>query len=836
MTEDVKNADANAPKKLSIQRRTKTTVSSATAGGKAKAVQVEVRKKRTVPTDAAKKAEEAAKLKAQQEAEAAEKKAAEEKARLAAEKAKAEKAKAEAEKAAKPAQSAVENKPKSVDPEKEKRKAEEAELRRKAEELARQKAEEQARKAAEDAKRYAESDSSSNDSSSEDYTDYNLSSRYALEAEDEEERRKENRGRGKNKVAKAKKERDDVKGTKNERESNRKNQKDGKFGKGKNGKKGAALQQAFTKPVQVVKQDVVIGETITVAELANKMATKATEIIKAMMKMGEMVTINQVLDQETAQLVAEELGHKVILRNENELEEEVLGDRDVNAEKVTRAPVVTIMGHVDHGKTSLLDYIRKAKVAAGEAGGITQHIGAYHVEMDDGKMITFLDTPGHAAFTSMRARGAKATDIVVLVVAADDGVMPQTIEAIQHAKAAGAPLVVAVNKIDKPEANPDRVEQELLQHEVISEKFGGDVQFVPVSAKKGTGIDDLLDAILLQSEVLELTAVKDGMASGVVIESYLDKGRGPVATILVQSGTLRKGDIVLCGFEYGRVRAMRDENGKEIDEAGPSIPVEVLGLSGVPAAGDEATVVRDEKKAREVALHRQGKFREVKLARQQKAKLENMFSNMAEGDVAELNIIVKADVQGSVEAIIQSLQDLSTDEVKVKVVGSGVGGISETDATLAAASNAIMVGFNVRADASARRIIEAENIDLRYYSIIYELLNDVKAAMSGMLQPEFKQEIIGLAEVRDVFKHPKFGAIAGCMVTEGVVKRNNPIRVLRDNVVIFEGELESLRRFKDDVAEVRNGMECGIGVKNYNDVKVGDQIEVFEVVEIKRSI
>lgn len=839
MTEDVKNADANAPKKLSIQRRTKTTVSSTTAGGKAKAVQVEVRKKRTVPTDAARKAAEAEKLKAQQEAE---KKAAEEKARLAAEKAaaekaKAEKAKVEAEKAAKPAQSTVENKPKSVDLEKEKRKAEEAELRRKAEELARQKAEEQARKAAEDAKRYAESDSSSNDSASEDYTDYNLSSRYALEAEDEEERRNENRGRGKNKVAKAKKERDDVKGSyKNERESNRKNQKDAKFGKGKNGKKGAALQQAFTKPVQVVKQDVVIGETITVAELANKMATKATEIIKAMMKMGEMVTINQVLDQETAQLVAEELGHKVILRNENELEEEVLGDRDVNAEKVTRAPVVTIMGHVDHGKTSLLDYIRKAKVAAGEAGGITQHIGAYHVEMDDGKMITFLDTPGHAAFTSMRARGAKATDIVVLVVAADDGVMPQTIEAIQHAKAAGAPLVVAVNKIDKPEANPDRVEQELLQHEVISEKFGGDVQFVPVSAKKGTGVDDLLDAILLQSEVLELTAVKDGMASGVVIESYLDKGRGPVATILVQSGTLRKGDIVLCGFEYGRVRAMRDENGKEIDEAGPSIPVEVLGLSGVPAAGDEATVVRDEKKAREVALHRQGKFREVKLARQQKAKLENMFSNMTEGDVAELNIIVKADVQGSVEAIIQSLQDLSTDEVKVKVVGSGVGGISETDATLAAASNAIMVGFNVRADASARRIIEAENIDLRYYSIIYELLNDVKAAMSGMLQPEFKQEIIGLAEVRDVFKHPKFGAIAGCMVTEGVVKRNNPIRVLRDNVVIFEGELESLRRFKDDVAEVRNGMECGIGVKNYNDVKVGDQIEVFEVVEIKRSI
>ena len=839
MTEDVK---ADAPKKLSIQRRTKTTVSSTTTGGKSKEVQVEVRKKRTVKTDIAQ--QEEAKLKAQQEAEAkkiAEQKAIEEKARLEAEKVAAKKEADEKVKAetAKPVKSAVDSKVKSVDPEKEKRKAEEAELRRKAEELDRQKAEEQARRAAEEAKRYAEADDSDNESSSEDYSDYNLSSRYALEAEDEEDRRNENRGRGKNKVAKAKKGgRDDEnsKNSKNERESNRKNQKDAKFGKGKNGKKGAALQQAFTKPAQVVKSDVVIGETITVAELANKMAVKATEIIKMMMKMGEMVTINQVIDQETAQLVAEELGHKVILRNENELEEAVLGDRDVNAEKVTRAPVVTIMGHVDHGKTSLLDYIRKAKVAAGEAGGITQHIGAYHVEMDDGKMITFLDTPGHAAFTSMRARGAKATDIVVLVVAADDGVMPQTIEAIQHAKAAGAPLVVAVNKIDKPEANLDRVEQELLQHDVISEKFGGDVQFVPVSAKKGTGVDDLLDAILLQSEVLELTAVKDGMASGVVIESYLDKGRGPVATILVQSGTLRKGDIVLCGFEYGRVRAMRDENGKEVDEAGPSIPVELLGLSGVPAAGDEATVVRDEKKAREVALYRQGKFREVKLARQQKAKLENMFSNMSEGDVAELNVIVKADVQGSVEAIVQALNELSTNEVKVKVVGSGVGGITETDATLATASNAIIVGFNVRADATARRVIEAENIDLRYYSIIYELLNEIKAAMSGMLEPEFKQEIIGLAEVRDVFRHPKFGAIAGCMVTEGVVKRNNPIRVLRDNVVIFEGELESLRRFKDDVSEVRNGMECGIGVKNYNDVKVGDQIEVFEVVEVKRSI
>lgn len=840
----------DAPKKLSLQRRTKTTVSSTTVGGKAKEVQVEVRKTRKVDTEAAKKAKEAALLKAQAEKEAAEK-AAKEKAEAEAKaKAKAaEEAKAEEAKKAvhqppvmpnkqPKTQPKAETKPaakveKIVDAEKEAKRKEEEALRRKQEELAREKAEMEAKRAAENARRLAEIAKEEASESNDDFDDDRFTSSYAREADRDNDRRSESRGRGKaTGVAKAKKgDRDD----KNERQSDRRNQKDVK-GKGKHGKKGSALQQAFTKPAQVAKADVVIGETITVAELANKMAVKATEIIKTMMRMGEMVTINQVIDQDTAQLVAEEMGHKVILRKENELEESVMEDRDVNAEKVQRAPVVTIMGHVDHGKTSLLDYIRKAKVAAGEAGGITQHIGAYHVETDDGKMITFLDTPGHAAFTSMRARGAKATDIVVLVVAADDGVMPQTIEAIQHARAAGAPIVVAVNKIDKPEANPDRVEQELLQHEVISEKFGGDVQFVPVSAKKGMGIDDLLEAILLQSEVLELSAVKEGMASGVVIESYLDKGRGPVATILVQSGTLNKGDIVLCGFEYGRVRAMRDENGKEVNSAGPSIPVEVLGLSGVPAAGDEATVVRDEKKAREVALYRQGKFREVKLARQQKAKLENMFTNMAEGDVAELNVIVKADVQGSVEAICQSLAELSTAEVKVKVVGSGVGGITETDATLAAASNAIVLGFNVRADATARRVIESENIDLRYYSIIYELLNEIKAAMSGMLQPEFKQEIIGLAEVRDVFRHPKFGAIAGCMVTEGIVKRNNPIRVLRDNVVIFEGELESLRRFKDDVSEVRNGMECGIGVKNYNDVKVGDQIEVFEVVEVKRTI
>ncbi|MBE2895318.1 translation initiation factor IF-2 [Pasteurellaceae bacterium HPA106] len=827
------------PKKLTLQRKERSTLKITGTGGKSKEVKVEVRKKRTITPVSKeeierKKAEEQARLeaiaKAEQEAKEKAQREAAEKAQREAE----EKAKRQAQKQAQAQKSESAVKAKTVDSEKEKLRAEEAELRRKAEQLAAEKAEALARQAAEEAKRMAELAKDREDQEdkpkAEDFTDAKLTSRYAQEAENEEARRKEGRSRNK-KVNKAKKRDDD--NSKSEREANRRNQKNVKGGK--NGKRGSSIQQGFTKPAAPVNREVVIGETITVAELANKMAVKATEVIKTMMGMGAMATINQVIDQETAQLVAEEMGHKVVLRRENELEEALLSDRDSNAQAVTRAPVVTIMGHVDHGKTSLLDYIRKSRVASGEAGGITQHIGAYHVQTDNG-MVTFLDTPGHAAFTSMRARGAKATDIVVLVVAADDGVMPQTIEAIQHAKAANVPLVVAVNKIDKPEADPDRVKNELSQYEVISEDWGGDTQFVHVSAKKGTGVDELLDAILLQSEVLELTAVRDGMASGVVIESYLDKGRGPVATVLIQSGTLHKGDIVLCGLEYGRVRAMRDENGKEIDAAGPSIPVEILGLSGVPAAGDEATVVRDEKKAREVALHRQGKFREVKLARQQKAKLENMFSNMTEGDVAEVNIVVKADVQGSVEAICQALTELSTDEVKVKIVGSGVGGISETDATLAAASNAILVGFNVRADASARRVVEAENIDLRYYSVIYDLINEVKAAMSGLLSPEFKQEIIGLAEVREVFRSPKIGAIAGCMVTEGVVKRHNPIRVLRDNVVIYEGELESLRRFKDDVNEVRNGMECGIGVKNYNDVRVGDQIEVFETVEVKRSI
>ncbi len=594
-------------------------------------------------------------------------------------------------------------------------------------------------------------------------------------------------------------------------------------------------EHGFEKPVAPIVRDVSVPETITVGELAQKMAVKAGEVIKVLMGLGSMVTINQVLDQETASIVVEEMGHNIVLIEDDAVEKALGLSEEETGEEVTRAPAVTIMGHVDHGKTSLLDYIRKAKVAAGEAGGITQHIGAYHVETDHGP-ITFLDTPGHAAFTAMRARGAQATDIIVLVVAADDGVMPQTEEAIQHAKAAGVPMVVAVNKIDKEEAQPDRVKQELVAAEVVPDDWGGDTQFVHVSAQTGEGIDELLTAISLQAEVLELKAVKDGPARGVVIESRLDKGRGVVATVLVQSGTLKKGDIALAGQEHGRVRTLLDENGKPIKEAGPSIPVEVLGLSGAPNAGDEVLVVADERKAREVALFRQGKIRDLKLARQQKAKLESMFSQMEEGEVNTLNLVLKADVQGSVEALAESLVKLSTDEVRVKIVSSGVGGINESDVNLAVASSAVMIGFNVRADASAKRRIEEEGIDLHYYSIIYEVIDEVKQSLSGMLAPEFKEEIVGLAEVRDVFRSPKLGSIAGCMVTEGVIKRNNPIRVLRDNVVIYEGELESLRRFKDDVQDVRSGTECGIGVKNYNDVKVGDQIEVFEQVEVARSL
>ena len=835
---------AAKPSKLTLNRKTKSTLTMG-HGSKAKSVNVEVRKKRTYVkrsdieeqqlAEAAAKAEAEAAAKA--EAEAAAKaelaaKEAENARAVAAAKAEAEaerRAAAKAEAAEKAKQAAVE-KAKSADkaPAVKAAETEEAkQLRLAQEKEAAEKIEAEAKEAAEAARKLAEENEArwkeqeEERKAKEKEVVHVTSSKYAQEAEDKVDAADEGAGRRRKKK----------KGPQD------RNARGARPGKGHKATLSApqSLKHGFTKPVETKVQDIRIGETISVAELANKMAKKGAEVVKAMFKMGAMATINQVIDQETAALVAEEMGFEVVLVKENALEEAVLADRGDAGDAITRAPVVTIMGHVDHGKTSLLDHIREAKVADGEAGGITQHIGAYHVETGHG-MITFLDTPGHAAFTAMRSRGAKATDIVIIVVAADDGVMPQTIEAIQHAKASDAPIIIAVNKMDKESADPDRVKSELSQHDVLSEEWGGDVQFCHVSAKTGLGIDELLDSVLLQSEVLELTAIVDKMASGVVVESKLDKGRGPVATVLVQEGTLNQGDIVLCGLEYGRVRAMRDENGKTIQSAGPSIPVEILGLSGVPQSGDEATVVKDEKKAREVALYRQGKFRDVKLARQQKSKLENMFANMSEGEVSEVNVVLKSDVQGSLEAISDSLLKLSTDEVKVKIVGSGVGGITETDATLAAASNAIVVGFNVRADAAARKVIESENIDLRYYSVIYALIDEVKQAMSGMLAPEFKQEIIGLAQVRDVFKSPKIGAIAGCMVTEGTIKRSAPIRVLRENVVIYEGELESLRRFKDDVQEVRNGTECGIGVKNYNDVRVGDQIEVFETVEVKRTL
>jgi translation initiation factor IF-2 len=811
-------AGSEAPKRMTLQRKTTSTLSV----GKSKAVTVEVRKKRTyvkrtdveeakVAEDEAKRLaeEQQVKLEAEQQAVEKAKNAAEEKAQKAAE----AKAKADAERVAradkvKESRAAEES---ALSPEEkaeqERNRAEAEKLRKAQDDEIQRKLELDAKKAAEEAKTLTEENSrrwkeeEERRKKQEKEEVHVHSNRYAQEAEDADDIKTELGGR--------------------RRKKSKKNA-------------GSDLKHAFNKPAQPVERIVRLGETITVSELGSKLAIKATEVIKALMKMGEMVTINHVLDQETAVLIVEEMGHKYELVNDNALEDELIADAS-GGEKSSRAPVVTIMGHVDHGKTSLLDYIRAAKVADGEAGGITQHIGAYSVETANGR-IAFLDTPGHAAFTAMRARGAVATDIVILVVAADDGVMPQTKEAVQHAKAAGVPLIVAVNKIDKESADLDRVKTELSQIEVISEEWGGEHQFVNVSAKTGQGVDELLEAINLQAEVLDLQAVPSGPAKGIVIESRLDKGRGPVASVLIQEGELRAGDIMLCGEEYGRIRAMRDENGKDVKVAGPSTPVEILGLSGVPIAGENALVVQDERKAREVATKRHIKQRELKLAKQQKAKLENMFANMEAGDVSELNVVLKADVQGSIQAISDSLTKLSTDEVKVNIVGSGVGGITETDASLAAASNAIVIGFNVRADASARKVVEAEEIDLRYYSIIYQLIDEVKQAMSGMLAPEFRQEIIGLAQVRDVFKSPKIGAIAGCMVTEGIVKRSSPIRVLRDNIVIYEGELESLRRFKDDAQEVRNGVECGIGVKNYNDVRVGDQIEVFETVEVKREL
>jgi len=604
------------------------------------------------------------------------------------------------------------------------------------------------------------------------------------------------------------------------------------------GPKGRGKHQeatTFQAPTEPIVREVHVPETVTVADLAHKMSVKASEVIKVMMKLGQMVTINQMLDQETAMIVVEELGHHAVAAKLDDPEAMLVEGEVSDAPLLPRPPVVTVMGHVDHGKTSLLDYIRRAKVAAGEAGGITQHIGAYHVETPRG-VITFLDTPGHEAFTAMRARGAKATDIVILVVAADDGVMPQTKEAISHAKAGGVPLVVAINKIDKPDANPDRVKQELVAEGVVPEEYGGDSPFVSVSAKTGAGIDDLLENVLLQAEVLELKAPVEAPAKGLVIEAKLDKGKGPVATILVQSGTLNRGDVVLAGSAYGRVRAMLDETGKPTKAAGPSIPVEIQGLSEVPAAGEEVIVMPDDRKAREVALFRQGKFRDVKLAKQQAAKLENMLEQMGEGEVQYLPLIVKADVQGSQEALVQSLLKLSNDEVRVQIVHSAVGGISESDVNLATASKAVIIGFNTRADAQARKLAETNGIDIRYYNIIYDAVDEVKAAMSGMLAPEKREVVTGMVEVRQVFKVPKVGTVAGCMVTDGVVKRSSSVRVLRNNVVIHTGELDSLKRFKDDVKEVRQGFECGMSVKNFNDVQEGDQFEVFEVTEVARTL
>lgn len=649
-------------------------------------------------------------------------------------------------------------------------------------------------------------------------------------AKKEDRRNRDDEGQGRN--AKGK-------GGKGGRDRN--NARNGDDERVRGGKKGKKLklepnQHAFQAPTEPVVHEVLVPETITVADLAHKMAVKGVEVVKALMKMGMMVTINQSIDQDTALIVVEELGHigKPAAADDPEafLDE---GAEAVEAEALPRPPVVTVMGHVDHGKTSLLDYIRRAKVVQGEAGGITQHIGAYHVETPRG-VITFLDTPGHEAFTAMRARGAKATDIVILVVAADDGVMPQTIEAIAHAKAAGVPIVVAVNKIDKEAANPERIRQELTAHEVVPDEWGGDVQFIDVSAKKGLNIDALLEAVLLEAEVLELTTPVDAPAKGIIVEARLDKGRGAVATLLVQSGTLKKGDMLLAGTAFGKIRAMVDENGKSITEAGPSIPVEILGLSDVPNAGEDAMVLADEKKAREIALFRQGKYRDVRLAKQQAAKLENMFNNMGETQAQSLSVIIKADVQGSYEALAGSLKKLSTDEVKVNVLHSGVGGITESDVNLAIASGAFIIGFNVRADASSRKLAENENVEIRYYNIIYDAIDDVKAAMSGMLSPEEKEQVTGTVEIRQVISVSKVGNIAGCMVTDGVVKRDSHVRLIRNNVVIHTGELASLKRYKDDVKEVRMGFECGLMLKGYNEIMEGDQLECFDIVEVARSL
>ncbi|MEK7322935.1 MAG: translation initiation factor IF-2 [Pseudomonadota bacterium] len=784
------------PKKITLKRRTVSELRQSGPQGKAKTVNVEVRRHRTYVKRSVAMADDVARLETQL----------------------AERAREEEEEQARLAET------QRREEEDKRRAAEEARL---AEE--RRRAEEEARRAAaeEETRRVAELAAKSRPASA---PAAEVAKPAPEAAKDKKDKRRPGKERGRD---------DPSAGKYGRQELHLTTEKAGRRKKGRDHRDrgGVAVsgKHGFERPTAPIVREVSIPETISVAELAQKMSVKATEVIKFMMTMGSMVTINQVLDQVTATLVVEEMGHVAKPLQESALEDALVLESQGAGTRDTRAPVVTIMGHVDHGKTSLLDYIRRTKVAAGEAGGITQHIGAYHVETSKG-MITFLDTPGHEAFTAMRARGAKATDIVVLVVAADDGVMRQTLEAVQHAKAGGVPIIVAVNKIDKPGAEPEKVKQELVGHEVVPEEWGGDTMFVHVSAKTGEGVDTLLDSILTQAEVMELTAVKEAPGTGVVIESTLDKGRGPMATILVQNGTVRKGDILLTGQEYGRVRAMFDETGRPVDEAGPSMPVVVLGLSGTPNAGDSAQVLTDERKAREIALFRQGKFRDVEFARQRGAKLEDMFSQMGQGEISTLNMVIKTDVQGSLEALRESLAKLSTNEVQVKVIASGVGGINESDINLGAASSAVVVGFNVRADASARRAAEERGVEPRYYSVIYDVIDDVKKALSGMLSPEIKEQIVGLAQVRDVFRSPKFGAIAGCLVMEGSVKRNNPIRVLRENVVIYEGHLESLRRFKDDVNEVRAGTECGIGVKDYNDVQPGDQIEVFERISVARQL
>ncbi len=803
--------DTGGPKKITLRRKSKSELRVAGSSGRnttTKTINVEVRKKRTYVRRADVEAEEA-KLQQEAEAEVAEQeKQQQEQAQAEVKQAEeAAKAEAEADRAAQEEAARAEAEKKAYE-----KSLQEVEAAQQA--IERERAEAEAAEAAEQAARAALEEAAA-------------ASAAAANAETKPGKH------GKHEDRSTRYGRKELHVKESAHQPNRKQ----KFKKGQRQVREITRQHQFEKPTAPVIRNVEIPEAISVSDLAQRMAVKVGDVIKVLMQMGTMATINEILDRDTATLVVEEMGHNVVTAaSDDDFEKELQAIAEQEGEeKAVRPPVVTIMGHVDHGKTSLLDYIRKSRVTSGEAGGITQHIGAYHVETDKG-IITFLDTPGHAAFSAMRARGAQATDIVVLVVAADDGVMPQTKEAIQHAAAAGVPVVVAVNKIDKEDADPERVKNELAALEVIPEEWGGENMFVNVSAISGEGVESLLDAILLQAEVLELQAVEKGNAKGIVVEASLDKGRGPVATVLVQSGLLQQGQMLLAGTQFGRVRAMYDESAKSIKSAGPSMPAVVLGLSAVPNAGDEVFVVENERKAREFAATRESKIRESKLADQQKAKLQGMFDAMAEGDVAEINILVKADVQGSAEAIRESLEKLSTDEVRTRLVATGVGGINESDINLAAASEAIVIGFNVRADAAAKRIAGDYGIDIRYYSVIYDIIDDIKAAMSGMLSPESQENIIGLAEVKDVFRSPKFGDVAGSIVIEGVVRKGQPIRVLRDNVVIYEGELESLRRFKDPVEEVRMGTECGIAVKNYNDVKPGDQIEVFERVEIARTI